>query len=73
MSACKTCDARIIWATTEAGKAMPLDEQASLIGTWVIVNGKTWKATDEDRRLHRLMYVPHWATCNVPGQHRRRT
>lgn len=72
MAKCKSCEAPIEWATTEAGKAMPLDAQPTPDGTWCLVNGKTWKATDEDRKLHRPLHTPHWATCADAPKFRRR-
>jgi len=73
MAKCSSCEAPIIWAQTAAGKNMPLDEQPVLVGgEWVLVNGQTWKATDEDRKLHRPLYMPHWATCPDAPSFRRR-
>lgn len=74
MASCKTCEAPIIWATTAAGKAMPLDESPVLVGgEWVLLpGGQTRKATDEDKGLHRPMYMPHWATCPDAPSFRRR-
>jgi len=63
MSACRSCGAAVTWATTRSGKSMPLDEAPSDKGTWVHVAGKTWQATDEDRRLMRPMHTSHFATC----------
>lgn len=63
MAKCKSCEALIIWASTRSGKSMPLDEQPTPKGTMVLVKGQTWVATDEDRRLHRPLYMSHWATC----------
>lgn len=72
MSTCRSCDAEITWATTEAGKAMPLDATPSETGTHVLVDGLTRRATDEDRRLHRPLYVSHFATCQHAAYWRRR-
>lgn len=74
MAACKTCEAPIIWATTAAGKSMPLDAGPTLIGgEWVLLpGGETRKATDEDKRLHRPLYTPHWATCNASDRWRKK-
>ena len=86
MAACKSCEAPMIWATTERGNNMPLDEKpvnapgplgkpgvtpASLRGLWVVVNGKTRPATEEDRKLHRPMHTTHWSTCPNAEAHRR--
>jgi len=36
VSRCRSCRARIVWAITERGKRMPLDEQPSAEGTFVV-------------------------------------
>jgi hypothetical protein len=63
MATCRGCEAPIEWAMTDAGKSMPLDAAPSSTGTWVFMGGKTRKATNEDKRLARPLYRPHWASC----------
>jgi hypothetical protein len=55
---CKSCQARIVWAVTVAGKRIPLDEGAEVAGT--IGDVVTVRA------------VPHFATCPQAAQHRKR-
>lgn len=71
MSRCKTCEADITWASTRSGKSMPLDAEPTERGNMALVAGKTWVATDEDRRLHRPLYTSHFATCPNAAAHRR--
>jgi hypothetical protein len=72
MAFCKSCNAPFIWATTPAGKSMPL-EGPTPDGEWVLLtNYETRRATDEDRRLHRPLYAVHWATCPDADRHRTR-
>jgi len=71
-AACRSCEREIIWATTAAGKAMPLDASPTEAGTWVVVRGQARRATDEDARLHRPRYTPHWATCPDAADWRQR-
>lgn len=54
---CRSCQARIIWFKTEAGKNMPVDAD-------------TVEAEDQELELPR--HVSHFATCPNANQHRRR-
>ena len=78
MSACRSCEAPVVWAKTEAGKNMPMDEtpvegdekfwqardpDRPLNGLFSLVRGVARRATDEDRRLRRPLYTSHFATC----------
>lgn len=72
MAICKSCEKTITWAETPAGKPMPLDAEPSPRGTMALVGGKCWHATEEDRRLLRPLFVPHWATCPDAPSFRRR-
>lgn len=64
---CRSCGAPIIWASTERGKAMPVDAQTTLDGNLVL-----------DAGIARVVghgagqYVSHFATCANAAQHRRR-
>jgi hypothetical protein len=71
MATCKSCDAEILWAETRSGKSMPLDAAPTAAGNMVLVNGKTWTATDDDRRLHRELRTSHFATCVNAPLHRK--
>lgn len=55
---CASCDARIVWSRTKAGKAMPLNYEPVDDGN-VVLNGRR--------------YVSHFVTCKFAAQHRRRT
>lgn len=68
---CRSCEAEILWVTTRTGKSMPLDVEPSPKGNMVLVAGKTWVATDEDRRLKRPTFTSHFATCPEADQWRR--
>lgn len=81
MSACKTCQAPVKWARTEAGKNMPLDvdpttgDLASFPDGNIIVTGwagplrlvRVAKATD----LPGVRYRSHFASCPNAKAHRR--
>ncbi len=53
---CRSCNARIIWFTTDGGKKMPVDEGTVEAGEYVL-----------DLSRHRS----HFATCPKAAQHRR--
>ena len=71
MADCNSCGAAIVWAETKNEKRMPLDALPTSDGTWVVVNGVTWKATNADHELRRPLYTPHWATCIHAAEHRK--
>lgn len=67
---CKSnkCAASIIWAETLNGRRMPIDEETSAEGSWVL--------QDEERPVPTAIFVPreeragrddlhesHWGTC----------
>ena len=54
---CRSCNAKIIWFKTAAGKNMPVDSD-------------TVEADDDELDLAR--HVSHFATCPNAAQHRRR-
>lgn len=75
---CRSCGARILWARTEKGKFIPLNEDPSDAGTLVLVfegdqtptamhHGSLGRAAD-DVRWER--FVPHWSTCPNAAEHR---
>jgi len=53
---CRSCNARIIWFKTDAGKNMPVDAD-------------TVEAEDDELDLTR--HVSHFATCPNANQHRK--
>ena len=76
MAACRTCGAAIVWATTSAGKAMPLDEAPTEKGSLVVCHGTALTvtvATQVDRRAGRQLFTSHFATCPHAAAHRRAT
>ena len=75
MSRCRSCDAEIRWATTPAGKAIPLDLEPSPFGN-VLLSAATHHeygnavakvlAGAELEQAHadgRRLFMPHHATC----------
>lgn len=76
MAACRTCEARLRWALSDrTGKPMPFDATPVGDGTFVIEyqNGGdvARAATDDDRRLKRELFKPHFATCPQAAQWRK--
>lgn len=79
MAKCRSCDAEIVWAVSEAGKRMPLDAKpfpggnvemigADAAGTPVarVLSPGAPNETGADR------HVSHFATCAQAGSWRRR-
>lgn len=71
MAQCRTCEAPVIWADTQSGRKMPIDEQPTAKGNMVYVGGVARTASAEDRRLGRPLYTSHFATCPDADAHRR--
>lgn len=69
MSACRSCNAEIIWAVTEAGRRIPLDAEPvksdELRGLFVLYDGPERVA-----RTVPPVYRTHFATCPNADQHR---
>ncbi len=59
---CSSCGAAILWARTEAGKAMPINAKPE---KRVVLGSRTGRAHVLDT------YLPHWASCPSADQHRR--
>lgn len=53
---CRSCNAKIIWFKTDAGKNMPVDAD-------------TVEAEDQELDLDK--HISHFATCPNANQHRR--
>lgn len=68
MSTCRSCHAPIIWATTQAGKAIPLDAVAVPDGNIVILPSGIAVVNAEGGVRHKS----HFATCPQASAHRRR-
>lgn len=71
MSRCRSCDAQILWATTAAGKAIPLDAEPAELGnvkiygreanlSAVTLAGNELRTAREDGVR---LFMPHHATC----------
>lgn len=81
MGKCKGCGREIIWIMTPSGKAMPCDpdevvywEKRGAKGKVVTPNGAIISCEFEGLANTEtgIGYVPHWATCPVAGQFKRR-
>ena len=74
MSQCRSCGAPLIWARTEAGKAMPLDAEPSLYGGNIRLHDDgtiTVLAKDDPRNSLEKLYKSHFATCKHAKTHRK--
>lgn len=81
---CRACDAPIIWAVTERGKAMPLDADPDPAGNVIMTGankvGSNGHAGPEIKVLGNtadmfggepeVRYMPHHATCPEVEQFR---
>ena len=65
MSTCKSCGASITWATTPAGKSMPLDAKGETM--YLVEGGVTTTVTCRPVVVRR----PHWAACPGADAHRK--
>lgn len=80
VSYCKSCRARIVWTKTTNGKKMPVDEQFSDVGRFVldwstepptaVWAKKTYRGVGDAVDLER--YEPHWTTCPDSAKFRKR-
>lgn len=73
-SRCRSCGAAIIWCTTTAGKAMPVDEAPAPGGNlWIDGDGTARVLFPlEAQQRAGQMHLSHFATCPQAAQHRRR-
>lgn len=68
---CSRCQAPIVWARTDGGKAMPVDLLEDLAGNvGIFVDGAgTVRArvitSERPVEPHERLHVPHFATCGV--------
>ena len=76
MSTCRSCNAKIIWAKTLAGKAIPIDAKPQPAGNIHLNRGVAIYLTDEEQKILReegtTFHVAHFATCPNAAQHRRK-
>ena len=70
---CRRCKARIKWARTAAGKAIPLDAEPTMRGSVLLDEfaNATFLAKDEPRPADRPVFMPHHATCPYATEFRR--
>jgi hypothetical protein len=66
---CRSCDADIVWALTEADKRIPLDAAPAADGNLVLVDGVA-RAPRIDDAPGAVTYVSHYATCPNADKHR---
>lgn len=76
MSVCRSCGAPILWATTAAGKSMPLDPEpaengnveavADAHGRWSVV-----AVHAQPPVFGGPLYLAHFVTCPNAAEHRR--
>jgi hypothetical protein len=73
VSVCRSCQAPIVWAVTDAGRAMPVDaepvEDGNLILEYPTLAGapRLVRTVEAGTGTH----VSHFATCPDAAQHRR--
>lgn len=76
-SPCRSCSRQVIWATTLAGKKMPVDPDPDPAGTVIlslrgnVVMARMRKA-GEALALGERSRVSHFKTCPSADQHRHR-
>lgn len=64
MNRCKSCGAEIIWATTKAGRKIPLDPEPVKVPLFVFDNGYA----NDPPPLRQT----HFASCPNAKEHRQR-
>lgn len=68
---CRSCGAALLWATTEAGRTMPLDAEPTPTGDFVIY-GATAVKIPRGGTADPPRYTSHFVTCPNAAQHRRK-
>jgi hypothetical protein len=75
---CRSCGVQILWARTEAGKAIPLDAEPLPSGLFVVttptdprqpLNAVSWASWAGPR--DRPRFTAHFATCPFAAKHRK--
>lgn len=74
---CSSCGLAITWATTEAGRSMPVDRDASEDGNIIFHRTKPGliRVLTKDQLLEpadRPRFKSHFATCPTANEHRNR-
>lgn len=72
---CRSCNARVIWATTSTLKAMPVDPEPSADGNVVLEHqgggAYTARVLKKGEAHVGERHKAHFATCPQAAQHRR--
>lgn len=69
---CKSCNAPILFALSEQGKAMPFDREPLLTGgAYAIGEDGVARFVSAAARAGRALYVSHFATCAHADSHRK--
>jgi len=72
MATCRDCAHEVLWGELPTGKKIALEpaslKQPAGLRTFVLLKGMATVATDQDRRLHRPLYVCHWDACPAKGK-----
>lgn len=79
MESCKSCKASIIWAETNGGRWIPVDEAPSDTGNVVLQKPADPRdpviavllSRSRPRRPGEKLYVSHFATCPDATSHRK--
>jgi len=74
-SACRSCGAQVLWATTTLGKQTPLDAEPVPDGDWILafsaklfrLSVTKWRPGEDPARRR---YTNHFSTCASADQHR---
>lgn len=71
-SRCRSCKARIFWATTEQEKTIPMDAEPSANGT-MFEDGNVMKCVSLINQPPEgaELFTTHFATCPDAGKHRK--
>lgn len=79
MARCRSCEARIVWAVTPAGRRIPLDPDPVEGGNVLLApaiaspSGAVARVLTNDERAAHVgpLHVSHFATCPKAKAHRR--
>jgi hypothetical protein len=70
---CRSCKQQVRWATTEHGKAIPLDPEPAANGSIRLRAGVAIVVPEAERQAFAgELYLSHFATCPDAARHRRR-
>ena len=77
MSRCRGCGAEIEWLRMKSGKVMPVDPEPVFVaegGNQVFITdeGETITGSATEENTGEVGFIPHWTTCPVAGQFRKR-